>query len=90
MNLNQILVSCGIKFGRIGAEDVIFYPGPDRSLIIMDQSEKCTVLRGTEILKKGMGYPVYYNEKITITFEDEMTEMEIHYKNLKPREMDFE
>lgn len=86
MTLNQILVSCGIKFQKIGAEDITLYPGPDQSLIIMDQSERCTVLRGTEILKKGMGYPVYYSEKITVSFEDEATEMEIHYKNLKPSE----
>lgn len=86
MTLNQILSSCKIKFGKIGAEDIIFYPGPDHSVIIMDQSERCTVLRGMEILKKGMGYPVFYGEKVTITFEDEATEMEIHYKNLKPSE----
>ena len=86
ITLNQILSSCGIKFGKIGAEDISFYAGPDKSLIVMDQSEKCTVLRGTEILKKGMGYPVYYNGKLTVTFEDGITEMEIHYKNLKPSE----
>lgn len=86
MTLDQILTSCGIKFGKIGAADITIYPGPDHSIIIMDQSERCTVLRGTEILKKGMGYPAYYNEKLTIAFEDEATEMEIHYKDLKPSE----
>lgn len=86
MTLEQILTNCKIKFGKIGASDIIFYPGPDHSVIIMDQSERCTVMRGMEILKKGMGYPIFYNEKITITFEDGETEMEIHYKNLKPSE----
>ncbi len=86
LTLSQILTSCKIKFERIGAEDIIFYPGPEHSVIIMDQSERCTVLRSSEILKKGMGYPVFYGEKVTITFEDEATEMEIHYKNLKPSE----
>jgi uncharacterized protein YegL len=86
MTLDQILSACKIKLGKIGEEDIIIYPGPDHSVIIMDQSERCTVLRGMEILKKGMGYPVFYNEKITITFEDESTEMEVHYKNLKPSE----
>lgn len=86
MTLEQILTSCKIKFGKIGAGDIIFYPGPEHSVIIMDQSERCTVMRGMEILKKGMGYPIFYNEKITITFEDGETEMEIHYKNLKPSE----
>lgn len=86
LTLDKILSSCGIKFGKIGAEDIIFYPGPDHSIILMDQSEGCTVMRGSEIMKKGMGYPVFYHEKITITFEDGQTEMEIHYKNLKPGE----
>lgn len=89
MTLNQVLATCGIKFGKIGAEDIILYPGPEQSLIVMDQSEGCTMLRGTEILKKGMGYPVFYNEKLTVTFEDEATEMEIHYKNLKPSEREI-
>ena len=86
MTLEQILSSCKIKLGKIGAEDIIFYPGPDHSVIVMDQSERCTALRGMEILKKGMGYPIFYGDKATITFEDEATEMEIHYKNLKPSE----
>ena len=43
-----------------------------------------------EILKKGIGYPVYYNEKLTVTMEDGITEMEIHYKNLKPGEREPE
>lgn len=86
ITLGQILNSCGIRLEKIGAEEITFYPGLDKSLVIMDQSEKCTVLRGTEILKKGMGYPVFYNSKITVIFEDEATEMEIHYKNLKPSE----
>lgn len=86
MTLDWILNSCGLKFGKIGAADITFYPGPDGSIIIMDQSERCTVLRGTEILKKGMGYPVFFDEKLTVSFEDEKTEMEIHYKNLKPSE----
>ncbi|WP_313156242.1 vWA domain-containing protein, partial [Lacrimispora sp.] len=62
MTLDQILSACKIKLGKIGEEDIIIYPGPDHSVIIMDQSERCTVLRGMEILKKGMGYPVFYNE----------------------------
>lgn len=86
ISLDRILNSCGIRLGRAGAGDIHFYPGPDRTLLVMDQSEKCTVLRGTEILKKGMGYPVYYNGKITVVLEDGITEAEIHYKSLKPSE----
>lgn len=86
ISLSQILNSCGIQLGKIGAEDIKLYPGPDKALIITDQSEKCTVLRGTEILKKGMGYPVHYNGKLTIVLEDGITEVEVYYKSLKPSE----
>lgn len=86
ITLEWMLNSCSLKLGNLGAEDIAFYPGPDKAIIVMDQSEGCTVMRGMEILKKGMGYPVYYNEKLTITLEDGITELEIHYKNLKPSE----
>lgn len=84
--LSQILDSNNIKLGKIGAENIIFCAGPDKALIAMDQSENCTMLRGTEILKKGVGYPVYYNGKLTVIFEDGITEVEIHYKSIKPSE----
>lgn len=90
ITLEWILNSCGIKFGSVGAGDIAFYPGPEKAVVIMDQSEQCTVMRGMEILKKGIGYPVYYNEKLTVTLEDGVTELEIHYKNLKPSEREPE
>lgn len=86
ITLEWILNSCGVKLGNIGAGDIAFYPGSEKSVVVMDQSEQCTVMRGMEILKKGIGYPVYYNEKLTVTLEDGITELEIHYKNLKPGE----
>ena len=43
-------------------------------------------MRGMEIMEKNRAYPVYYQEKITVLFEDEETEMEIYYKDLKPGE----
>lgn len=84
--INQILTTCGIKLGKIGADDIAIYPAPDHAFIIVDQSEGCTIMKGTEILRKNMGYPVFYNEKLIISFDDEVTEMEVHYKNLKPSE----
>lgn len=86
--LNQVLDSCNIKLGKKSAENIIFCAGPDKALIAMDQSADCTVLRGTEILKKGVGYPVYYNGKLTVVFEDGATEVEIHYKSIKPSELE--
>lgn len=87
LTLAQILAACKVRPGKIGAEEIILYPGPDHSVIFTDRSQDCTVMRGMEILKKGIGYPVFYNEKVTVSFEDGDTEMEIYYKSLKPSEM---
>ncbi len=86
LTLNQILTSCGLRFGRRAAKDIVFFPGPGHSLVIKDQSERCTVLRGTEILKKGTNYPIFYGEKLTVAFEEDAAELEFHYKALKPSE----
>lgn len=84
--LKQILDTCNISCKQAESGNIVFCPGPDHSLVIQDQSEHCTVMRGAEILKKGKGYPIYYNEKITVTFYEEDMEIELHYKNLKPSE----
>lgn len=86
LTLKQILEDCGINLGQAGGEHILFYPGSDHALMIVDQSEGCTVMRGMEIVKKGLEYPVYYHGKLTISFADGETEMEIHYKSLKPSE----
>lgn len=86
ISLKQILDSCRIYYGERESGDIIFCPGPEHSVLLSDQSDRCTVMRGAEILKKGRGYPIYYNEKITITFYEEDTELELHYRNLKPSE----
>ena len=86
ISLKQILDACRIYYGERESGDIVFCPGPEHSVILCDRSDQCTVMRGAEILKKGKGYPVYYNEKITITFYEEDTELELYYKNLKPSE----
>lgn len=89
ITLKQILDTCRIYYGERESGDILFCPGPEHSVILEDRSDRCTVMRGAEILKKGRGYPVYYNEKITITFYEEDTEIELHYKNLKPSEREI-
>ncbi|MGN0330893.1 MAG: hypothetical protein ACI4D5_06570, partial [Kineothrix sp.] len=86
ITLEWILNNCGIRLGSNETGDILFYPGAEKAVIVMDQSESCTVMRGMEILKKGIGYPVYYHEKLTVTLEDGLTELELHYKNLKAGE----
>ena len=85
ITLTQILTPCGIHIGRNKTDRIEFFPGPEHSLIMIDHSSQCTVYRGMEILRKGVEYPVSYNSKITVSFDDE-TEIEIHYQSLKPSE----
>ena len=86
VSLRRILDTCGLSLGGKEADRIRISPGTEHSLIVTDQAEECTVMRGAEILRKETGYPVYYNEKLTVTFYEEGTEIEIYYKSLKPSE----
>ena len=41
---------------------------------------------GRELLIKGHSYHLYYGEKVTFIFDREDTEIEVHYRDLKPDE----
>ena len=41
---------------------------------------------GRELMLKGRSYHLYFHEKVTFIFDQEDTEIEVHYKDLKPNE----
>lgn len=86
LSLTKVLETCGIHMDRAKTDGIQFFPGQDHSLIVTDRSSSCSVFRGMEVLRKGIEYPVSYNAKITVAF-DKATEIEIHYKSLKPSEL---
>ena len=85
ITLEWLLDACNLPLNLKGAERIILKPGDDRSLIIKNNS-KASVLMGRELLLKGHAYHLYYGEKVTFIFDPEDTEIEVHYRDLKPNE----
>lgn len=85
ISLEWLLDECNLPLNLKGAEKIILRPGEDRSLAIKNNS-KAAALKGRELLAKGRFYHLYYHEKITFIFDQEDTEIEVHYKDLKPNE----
>lgn len=85
ITLEWLLDACNLPLDVKGAERIIIKPGEDKSLMIKNNS-KATALKGRELLIKGHSYHLYYHEKVTFIFDMEDTEIEVHYKDLKPNE----
>lgn len=85
LTLEWLLDTCNLPLNLRGAERIIIRPGDDRSLVIKNNS-KASVLMGREFLMKGHAYHLYYGEKVTFIFDQEDTEIEVHYRDLKPNE----
>lgn len=85
ITLEWILDICNIPLNLKGAEKIIIKPGDDKSIVIKN-SGRATVMKGRELLAKGRAYHLYYHEKVTFIFDQEDTEIEVHYKDLKPNE----
>lgn len=85
ITLEWVLDACNLPLQLQGAEKVIIRPGADKSLVIKNNS-KASALMGRELLRKGHSYHLYYHQKVTFIFDQEDTEIEVHYKDLKPNE----
>lgn len=85
ITLEWILDACNLPLNLKGADRVVIRPGADKSLIIKN-SGRVTAMKGRELLEKGHSYHLYYHEKVTFIFDQEDTEIEVHYRDLKPNE----
>lgn len=85
ITLEWILDTCNIPLHLRGAEKIIIKPGDDKSIVIKNNG-RAAVMKGRELLIKGRSYHLYYHEKVTFIFDQEDTEIEVHYKDLKPNE----
>lgn len=85
ITLEWILDTCNLPLSLRDAEKVMIKPGDDRSLIIKNNGG-AAALMGRELLEKGRSYHLYYHEKVTFIFDEEDTEIEVHYKDLRPNE----
>lgn len=85
ITLEWILDTCNLPLTLGGADKIILRPGDDRSLTIKNNS-RAAVLMGRELLMKGRSYHLYHGEKVTFIFDREDTEIEVHYRDLRPNE----
>lgn len=85
ISLGAILEKCGIKLSFDGAYKIMFSPGASKAIVLTNHSD-CTILKNRDLLIKNHSYLFHFEEKISITFEDEHSEIVLHYKNVKPSE----
>ena len=85
ISLRDILDKCHIPNPFTGVEKIYFVAGKQGSIQVVNDSD-CTVLIGSDILVKKRSHVLEYGEKIHITCEDEISELELHYKSVKPNE----
>ncbi|MDE6357304.1 MAG: hypothetical protein K2L15_01795, partial [Eubacteriales bacterium] len=70
----------------LSSENIIFEPSANKTLIMTNNSYSSIIKNGSLItFEKSVN--INFNEKINITLEDEVTEIELHYKSLKPSEI---
>lgn len=85
ISLQEILKECEVLEEFQGAKGIYFKPGMNRSLILTNDSD-CTIMKNREILMKNKSYQLALDAKVDISFEDEVSELTLQYKDLKPSE----
>lgn len=84
LSLQEILDGCNVEERFEGADQIFFKPGANRCLILTNNSD-CTLMQNREILMKNRSYQISLNSKVDITFEDEVSELALQYKSVKPQ-----
>ena len=85
LSLQEILKECEVSEEFPGAKGIYFKPGMNRSLILTNNSD-CTIMKSREILMKNKSYQLAIGAKVDISFEDEISELTLQYKDIKPSE----
>lgn len=86
VSLREILEECGVQEELPGADYIYFKAGPNRTLILTNNSD-CTIMKNREILMKKKSYVLPLDSKVDVSFEDEISELAFQYKDLKSSEM---
>ena len=76
---------CGIDYKLSDADKIRFTGGKDHALCFKNTGY-ATIVKENQILKREKKYSLYYGEKILLIFNNGGTEIELHYKNMKPSE----
>jgi len=85
ISLGDILQKCSIARGFSGVENIYFAGSKQHALQVINGSD-CTIMVGRDLLIKNQSRMINYGEKIHVTCADEVSELELHYRNVKPSE----
>ena len=86
ISLKDILNACKLNIGDESASNIIFEPTMNKALNLTNNSYS-TIIKNGSLVTFEKSTNINFNEKISIILEDEVTEFEIHYKSLKPSEI---
>ena len=76
---------CRLDMKLEDADKILFSGGEDHTLCVRNNGST-TVMQGMEILLRGKKCTLNYNDKLLLIFNNGETEIEVHYKNIKPSE----
>lgn len=85
MTFDWIKDRCKIRCKLNDADKIRFSGGKGHTLCFKNHGY-ATIVKGSEILKREKKYALHYGEKILLIFNHGGTEIELHYKNIKPGE----
>lgn len=69
---------------KVPESERIWLEAGKKETLLLRHDTNCTVVRGRTPVKRRHTVAIEYNEKMYITFEDGITEIEIRYKAIKP------
>ncbi len=84
ITVEEVLKGCGVMLKFPGAEQIFL--GPVRRGIYVKNRSDCTITKRGNIVLKNGGTELSSDERLHIAFADEVSEMLIIYKDLKPGE----
>ena len=76
---------CELRYKLEDADKIRFWGGGDHALCFQNVGY-ATIVKDNKILKREQKYSLYYGEKLLLIFNHGGTEIELHYKNIKPSE----
>ncbi|MFX3633311.1 MAG: VWA domain-containing protein [Candidatus Pristimantibacillus sp.] len=83
ITLLQLFRALQINEQLAGSAQITFYAGKNSTLFVKNTS-RCVLVLGKTTLRKDRMELIQYNDKLYITFEDGVTELELRYKPIKP------